>query len=301
LHTPVLLLIFNRLSTTQHVFYEIKKAKPKKFYIACDGPKSESNVEINKVKAVRDFVYENIDWECKVETYFRDTNSGCKYGVSGGIDWFFNNEEMGIVLEDDTVPCQSFFWFCQELLERYKDDYRVMQINGTNFFWNQIQNHHASYFFSKYGNIWGWASWRRAWKLYDVNINNWKKLKKHFLGKLFENKKERIVREQQIEKILNGQIDTWDFQWILYKHLNAGLNIIPNNNMVKNIGFIEDSTHTKSNKKDIRSNLPIKEMQFPLLHTNYIFSNIEYDALMRKRILSKYYYKKIKNIFRPLK
>ena len=205
---------------------------------------------------------------------------------------------MGIVLEDDTVPSQTFFWFCQDLLEKYKNDNRIMHINGTNFFWNKIQCSNASYFFSQYGNIWGWASWRRAWKFYDANIKDWNYLKNNNLKKVFADKNERITRIQQIEQILNGQLDTWDYQWILYKHVNSGLSIIPNFNLVKNIGFIQESTHTKKNEKGIRSNLPIQDITLPLNHPQYVFSDIEYDAMMKKRIVKNFYKKRIMHTIR---
>ena len=299
LNAPVLLLIFNRPDTTKIVFDAIKQAKPKRLYIAADGPRQNVEDDAEKCSQARQ-IATSLNWNCEIKTLFRAKNLGCKYSVSSGIDWFFKWEEMGIILEDDTVPSQTFFWFCQELLEKYKNDYRIMHINGTNFFWNKIQYSNADYFFSQYGNIWGWASWRRAWKLYDVNLKDWDCLNGNYLKKVFSNKNERIIRKQQIEKILNGQLDTWDYQWILYKYVNAGLSIIPKSNLVKNIGFIQDSTHTKMNEKDIRSNLPIQEIALPLNHPQYVFSDIEYDAMMRKRILKKVYRKRIMRMIRQL-
>lgn len=299
LKVPVLLLIFNRPDTTRLVFEAIKQAKPEKLYIAGDGPRLNVTGETENCRRTRK-IADSVTWDCEIKTLFQAKNLGCKHGVSSGIDWFFKCEEMGIVLEDDTVPSQSFFWFCQELLEKYKNDQRIMHINGTNFFWNKIQHSNASYFFSQYGNIWGWASWRRAWKLYDVNTKDWDYLKKTYLKKVFSTKNERTVREQQIEKILSGQLDTWDYQWILYKHVNAGLSIIPNSNLVKNIGFIQNSTHTKKNEKDIRSNLPIQDIALPVKHPQYVFSDIEYDAMMRKRILKNFHRKKIVRRIRQL-
>jgi len=171
LRTPVLFLVFNRLDTTKKVFQVIKKAKPPRLYIAADGPRETKEGEAERVKAVRDYVMSNMDWECEVKTLFREKNLGCGKAVSEAITWFFENEEMGIILEDDCLPTQSFFWFCEELLIRYKHEEKIMQINGSSFLPNiDIKE---SYFFSKYNHIWGWASWRRAWKHFHMQYPNW--------------------------------------------------------------------------------------------------------------------------------
>ena len=154
LNTAVLFLIFNRLDTTKQVFEAIRQAKPPRLYIAADGARSSREGEAEKVQAVREYIIQNIDWECEVKTLFREQNLGCKYAVSGAIDWFFENEEMGIILEDDCLPSQSFFWFCEELLERYKDDMRVWHIGGSNF-QNGIKRGDGDYYFSKYNTFFG--------------------------------------------------------------------------------------------------------------------------------------------------
>ena len=183
LDMPVLFLIFNRADTTRQVFEAIERVKPKKLYVAGDGPRADVDSDPEKCRQARQ-IATSVTWDCEVNTLFQSQNIGCKYGVSSGIDWFFKREEMGIILEDDTVPSQSFFFFCQELLEKYRHDHRIMHINGTNFFWNDIQHPNASYFFSQYGNIWGWATWRRAWELYDVNLSDWTFVKNSILKKV---------------------------------------------------------------------------------------------------------------------
>jgi len=172
LHTPVLFLVYKRPDTTRQVFEAIRQAKPPRLYVAADGPKKNVPGEAEKVKQVREIISNGVDWDCEVKTLFRDENLGCKYGPVEGINWFFKNEEEGIILEDDTLPSQSFFWFCQELLERYKDDTRIMVISGDNF-QNGITRGTCSYYFSRYNHIWGWASWRRAWKYYSVDMKLW--------------------------------------------------------------------------------------------------------------------------------
>lgn len=176
LNVPVLLLIFNRPDTTQRVFHEIRGASPLQLFISADGPRENKPGEFEKCQITRDIVRQ-VDWDCEVYTNFRDKNLGCKIAVSSAIDWFFENVEEGIILEDDCLPSFSFFRFCEELLEKYRDDERIMQIGGTNLL-SEWQRSDDSYYFSKYGAIWGWATWRRAWQYYDVNMKLWPEVKK---------------------------------------------------------------------------------------------------------------------------
>ena len=172
--TPVLFLVFNRPDTTKQVFEAIRQAQPPRLYIASDGHRSDREGEWEKVKTVRDYVVNNIDWDCEVKTLFREKNLGCRIAVSTAISWFFENEEQGIILEDDCFPDQSFFPFCEELLWKYQDDKRIMMITGTNSLgtWkSELQSYH----FSIYGSIWGWATWKRAWNLYFKKYFHFKK------------------------------------------------------------------------------------------------------------------------------
>jgi hypothetical protein len=159
LNTAVLFLVFNRLDTTKQVFEAIRQAEPPRLYVAADGARANKEGEADKAQAVRDYIMQNIDWEYEVKTLFQEENLGCKYAVSGAIDWFFENEEMGIILEDDCLPSQSFFWYCEELLKKYKDNTRVWHIGGTN---TEIISKDilSSFYFSQLNNIWGWATWK---------------------------------------------------------------------------------------------------------------------------------------------
>lgn len=243
LNTAVLFLVFNRLDTTKQVFEAIRQAKPPRLYVAADGSRQTKKGEEEKVKAVRDFVMSSIDWECEVKTLFREQNFGCKMAVSGAIDWFFENEEMGIILEDDCLPSESFFWFCEELLERYKDDMRVGIISGDNF-QKGIKRGEADYYFSLYSHIWGWASWANRWKNYDVMLNHIKD--SSFIDDLFEDKKVRKYWHNVFEEMKQQKIDTWDYQWTFTLWNNKQLTVLPNINLIKNIGFGADATHTTS-------------------------------------------------------
>lgn len=251
LHTPVLFLVYKRPDTTKQVFEAIRQAKPPRLYVAADGPKLDVPGEVEKVRQVREIVLNGVDWDCEVKTLFREENLGCKYGVSGGIDWFFENEEEGIILEDDTLPSQSFFWFCQELLERYRDDDRIGQISGFNPLM-KYESFGESYLFSKFGPIWGWASWRRVWVYYDVEMTEWMEVKRRGYVNFFtDTKKEKRWREKIFDNIYNKKEVTWDYQWSFSKLNNSFLSIIPSRNLIINIGFGIDATHTQSqnNKK----------------------------------------------------
>lgn len=242
LRTAVLFLVFNRLDTTKQVFAAIRSAKPPRLYIASDGPRVNQPNENESVKAVRDYVIANIDWPCQVKTFFQENNLGCKYAVSGAITWFFKNEERGIILEDDCLPNQSFFWFCEELLEKYHDDLRIWHISGNNF-QNGAMRGNGNYYFSSYSHIWGWASWANRWEKYDVELSN---IDQNDFQKInFRNKKEFIYWLKIFEIMKKNGIDTWDYQWNFTMWINSGSSILPNKNLVSNIGFGNEGTHTK--------------------------------------------------------
>lgn len=242
--TPILFLIFNRPEITQRVFEEIKKQKPKYLFVAADGPRTKVAEDIEKCKATRDLVLKGIDWECEVKTFFRQENLGCGVAVSEAITWFFDNVEQGIILEDDCLPHPSFFRYCETLLEKYKENENVYGISGDNF-QNGIKRGDASYFFSNYFHIWGWATWKRAWKHYDFNIVQLEEFKKN---KIINKIDKRNVFENYwisiLKKTANKEIDTWDYQWLFTVWNNEGLIVAPNINLISNIGFGNGATHT---------------------------------------------------------
>lgn len=272
LKTAVLFLVFNRLSTTKQVFEAIRKAKPPKLYIAADGPRAEQINEKDKVKAVRNYVMQNIDWECDIKTLFRDENLGCKSAVDSAITWFFNNETMGIILEDDCLPSQSFFWYCEELLKKYLNDERVFMISGSNKA-DKWYPENQSYHFSL-GGIWGWASWSRAWKYYDTNIILWsnndvrRKIKSLLGNKLYK------LFSYGFNLVYNNQLDTWDYQWGFCRLIQSGLTIIPSLNLIKNIGFSDAGTHTAINP--FEATIGVYEMEFPLKHPASVLVDMDY-------------------------
>ncbi len=259
--TPILFVIFNRPDITQKVFNEIKKIRPKKLFITADGPRNNEEKKLcNKTRKI----IEQVDWECEIKKNYSNKNLGCKIGVSSGINWFFKHVEAGIILEDDCLPNQSFFYFCKELLERYKDNKKIMMISGDNF-QNKKQHGNGSYYFSKMCHIWGWATWKRAWQHYDVNMKDYPEFKK-------QNKINTIWGKKYIQKywikifdqIYNKEIDTWDYQWVYSVWKQNGLSIIPNVNLISNIGFRDDATHTKSPNKLANKQLQtLKKIKHP--------------------------------------
>ena len=272
MNTPVLFLVFNRPDTTIQVFQKIREAEPLRLYVAADGPRKDREGEAEKCKQVR-HIATNVDWDCEVKTLFRDENLGCKMAVSGGIDWFFEKEEMGIILEDDCLPSKTFFRFCEELLIKYRQDTRIWHIGGTNPLSKITQA--DSYYFSIYNRIWGWATWKRAWKNFDSEIKIWPEIKKNKKLKYVLSKSEYIKYEKLFDSVYNGEIDTWDYQWFLIKLIN-GLSIIPNTNLVKNIGFGKNATHTKDINHKL-ANLELGEMKFPLIHSKVFHPSYEND------------------------
>jgi len=296
--TPILLLIFNRPHQTRRVFNAVRETAPRNLFIAGDGPrpdKAEDEEAVTKTRAV----VSDVTWDCHVKTLFREENLGCHRAVSGAIDWFFENVDEGIILEDDCLPDQSFFRFCQELLERYRNDTRIMHISGNNFQYSR-QNFLYSYYFSVFPHIWGWASWKRAWAFYDRQMSNWPEaMGKGFLENLFPDSHARSYWRKILQDTFDKKIDTWDYQWAFSCWTQNGLSLLPTVNLVSNIGFGITSTHTsKATRYTSISSQPIS---FPLLHPPFIIRDTQADSFTQTRLYrsSKLarWFKRIKHTF----
>lgn len=281
LQTAVLFLVFNRPDTTSRVFEAIRQAKPPRLYVSADGPREGRDGEAELVSRVRG-IATAVDWPCEVKTLFREENLGCKYAVSGAITWFFEQEEKGIILEDDCLPSQSFFWFCESMLNIFGKNDGIMCVTGTNITCGLSFD--GDYFFSKYALMWGWASWARAWQKYDVELSNWpskngqsEQLRTLGLGK----KTEIMLWKKLLSKTQNNKIDTWDFQWIYSCWLYDGLTVAPAKNLVKNLGFGENATHTLGTDR-YRSDLVPNEMPFPLEHPSGPIVHQDADAFISR-------------------
>jgi hypothetical protein len=280
--TPVAFLIYNRPDLTKKVFEEIRKAKPPKLFIIADGPRLNKPAEKEKVAETREII-ENVDWECEVVKDYSDLNLGCKKRVSSGISRVFENCDEAIFLEDDCLPHQSFFRYCQELLEYYRDDERVMMISGNNFQNQKIRPY--SYYFSVYSHIWGWCSWKRAWQKYDENMLLWPEIKKNDFLKYWLSGN-RAVRHwtEEFDKTHENKIDTWDYQFLFSCWINHGLAILPQVNLVSNIGFGSSASHT-GDKKHRLSNILSEEIAFPLDHPPYIVKDLAADKYEEKEFI----------------
>ena len=238
LTTPVAFLIFNRPHFTERVFAAIAAAKPPKLLVVADGPRPDRQGEAEQCDATRHII-ERVDWDCQVLTNYSNAHLGCKRRVSSGLDWVFGTVDEAIILEDDCLPHPSFFRFCQELLQRYRDDERIAQIGGVNFQRGRRRTDY-SYYFSRYAHIWGWASWRRAWRHYDVALKAWPLIRNgSWLGDMLGNPKEVRYWQDIFQAVFDEKIDTWDYQWLFASWLQNALTVLPSVNLVSNIGFGE--------------------------------------------------------------
>ena len=261
--TAVLFLIFNRPDTTTEVFAAIREARPARLYVAADGPRPDRAGEAERCAEARRIATE-VDWPCEVRTLFRDQNLGCRRAVSGAITWFFEHEEEGIILEDDCVPHPSFFAFCGELLERYRDDRQIMCITGNNF-QADMKGWPYSYYYSIFNHCWGWASWRRAWAFYDSELEG-------FDPTVAPRKLDRLCRVRGFgdhwarifDRVKTGQIDSWAYIWTWTCFRHGGLTCTPRVNLVSNIGFGESGTHTTARVSPF-ANMETFEMEQPLV------------------------------------
>lgn len=286
-NTPILLLIFNRPETTVSVFEKIKKLKPARLFVAADGPRKDKPGETEECTLAREIVMEGINWPCEIKTLFREENAGCKTAVSQAINWFFSEVEQGIILEDDCVPDESFFYFCETLLEKYKDDSTIISIGGTNLGYTFSDD--RSYGFSQFMNMWGWATWRRSAIMIDYNMEKWKKLsfKKLFLFSRLRDGKSLDINwinywKNYFDITSSGKLNTWDYQWIFAQQYFKKMSIFPAHNLVKNIGFTEKATHTAYPDHPIAS-LPLQTLKFPLQHPakNEVDKTYENDYLKK--------------------
>jgi len=274
LTTPILFLVFNRPDTTQEVFDKIREAKPKQLFVAADGPRPQREGEAEVCEEVRQLVLRQIDWDCEVKTLFREENLGCKNAVAGAISWFFSEVEQGIILEDDISPDLSFFTFCAEMLERYKEDERVMMVSGLNVA-TSWRAENQSYHFSYYGGIWGWASWRRAWDKYDLQMQAWEKPEVREQLAAFFPAGVWKEREKLYQDLYEGKINTWDLQWGFSRILQNGLSIIPSKNLIQNIGCKVGGTHITSSHP--WESLPISPLSPPFLPPPFVMADVAYD------------------------
>ena len=284
--SPILFIIFNRPHETEQVFEAIRKAQPKKLYIAADGPRLTKKEDLMLCQQTRDII-KNVDWDCEVKTLLRDENLGCKKAVSEAITWFFDNEPEGIILEDDCLPNIDFFMFMDQMLEYYRYNDKVAHICGCNF-QDGIKRGLYSYYFSNITHVWGWAGWRRVWIKYDVHMSMLNKaIKKDFLSALTDSKINKLFLETSYKKVVKGHINTWDYQYGFLNLLNNMVSVIPNNNMLSNIGFNKNGTHTLT--ESVMADIPFEPLILPLKHPDIIITSKEADEYTLKKEVPKSY------------
>lgn len=281
---PVLFIVFNRLETAKQVFTSIKKYQPERLYISADGPRKDKVGENEKCETVREWVTSNIDWDCEVNTLFHEENLGCGLAPSTAISWFFDKEAEGIILEDDCVPNQDFFMFCEQLLDYYREDRRISIISGCNF---DAEKEHSvqkeSYFYSVFPYTWGWATWKRNWEDYDYTLSEWKKTNQNrFLSYIFKEKKYKQAWEKIFDDLYGDKPkDIWDYQFFFRCFKRKQLSIVPSKNLVTNIGDGILATHTGVEDNPLM-NIKTEKMDFPLIHPVLLERNDRYDEFLQK-------------------
>jgi hypothetical protein len=285
LNTPVLLVIFNRPETSDVAFDAIRKVKPKKLYIAADGPRKDRPDDVERCAKARD-ISNRVDWPCELKTLYREENLGCRAGTTGGINWMLEQEEYGIIFDDDCIANESFFYFCEELLEKYKDNEKIMHICGTNFHQqNPSFNINESYYFSKISQNWGWATWRRAWNKYEPEIKSWPQYKgTEKFKKWIKNPLVQDYWSYVFDRRFNQELTDWDIPWTYSCMKNEGLCIVPKYNLVTNIGSGSVGTHGE--KSDRMAHMPTKEIEFPLMHPETYNTNENADNYTSQYIYS---------------
>jgi hypothetical protein len=282
-NTPILFLVFNRPETTQRVFDIIKKIKPSHLYIAADGPRKGIEEDVEKCREVRQIVG-NIDWECNLNVLFRDENLGCGKSVNTAVDWFFDNVEHGIILEDDCLPELSFFNFCEKTLKYYSEEERIKMICGSNYLFNRFGDN-DSFFFSNFCLIWGWATWKRVWKDFRSNYDFFQLTNvREMLSLKFEDRNLISWYQLMYDDVAHHKIGTWDIQFAYYIYSKNGLSIVPFKNQIKNIGFI--GAHINENPDSKFFNMPTKIIDIgKLIFPQTVNQNKDADRYLEKGII----------------
>jgi len=289
MNSAVLFLTYRRFSTAKKVFESIRQAQPPRLYFASNAPNPDNKNEEQRVAKVRGLL-DLIDWDCDVHTLFREEYLSVKYSIPSAIDWFFETEEMGVILEDDCLPSQSFYMFCDELLEKYKEDGRIWHVAGYSPYVGAGCKDEYSYYYSRFTQIWGWATWRDRWVHYDLNMSLFKKKGERlfrqyeFFCENFQNRSRALI----IDRLINGEINTWDYQWNFAVRTNSGLSITPSVSLIENIGFArKDAVNTKSNRVDVALNT-CNDIDFPLKVPEFCMVNSIVDKKFSLLTMGRY-------------
>jgi hypothetical protein len=282
LDTAVVLIGFNRPAVTRRVTAAIAAARPARLFLVADGPRADRAGESALCEETR-AVMQGVDWPCDIQRNFSPTNLGCRRRIASGLDWVFSQVDEAIILEDDCLPAPAFFPFCEQLLERHRRDERVQMVRGVTLLTPE-QSGPDSYHFSRFYNIWGWATWARAWRHFDVDMKRWPEVRdtgwlEHYLG----SKARAQLMRHFLEETHAGRIDTWDYPWVLSGWLRGALAATPSRNLVTNIGFGEHATH-ESDAQSALASLPTSELAFPLRHPRKVAVDEAADDLEWSRV-----------------
>lgn len=295
--TPILLIIFNRPDKVRTLVDTLRTVRPTKLFIAADGPRLDAPTDIERCRLAREAISE-IDWPCEIQTRFDDKNTGADHGPEKAINWFFEHVEEGVVLEDDCNPHPDFFPFVDTMLERYRNNPHIMMISGNNF-QNGLVRGDASYYFSKYPSTWGWATWKRAWEMYDTDTKKYDTfVQNNTLKKICTSKAEERYWGKFFRKIHSDELEHWDIKWIFALWSNGGISITPNINLVQNIGFGPDATHTLEH--DDKMVVQAKSLT-NIVHPGKIEVNKDADTYLFEHIYRFTFKKKVQHLFRIIR
>lgn len=277
---PIAIIFFIREEKLKKVFERIKEIKPRELFLIQDGPRLATyQNDMEKIEKCRE-IFKDIDWECNVHKNFSEVNLGCGKRPATGISWAFENVEKMIILEDDCIPDKSFFYFCEKMLNKYENNDKIMLISGMNLL-GECNNVEYSYFFSRVCTIGAWATWKRVWRNYDFYLNNYNYKEKNKLKKIINNRKAAISKinawDLTKEKARNKEkINWWDYQFHYLLYHNAGYGIMPKMNLIKNIGYGEDSTNV-SDTSARHFNLVVGKMDKELIEPTNVCINNKFD------------------------
>jgi hypothetical protein len=304
-NTPIAILTFNRPDLTERLLAILARIRPRRILVVSDGPRQHVPTDVERCAAVRR-LFERLDWDCRVDRNFSEHNMGSFRRNSTGLNWIFEEVEDAIILEDDCLPDQSFFPYCEELLEKYRDDPRIGLISGNNFLKSRVEKQTPSYFFSRYASTWGWASWRRTWRQVDLEMPYWLELRdsgklRQSLWSSSEDKYWRSIYDAIQERRMKN---AWDYQLILTCMRGNHLTIVPSVNLVSNIGFGQDATNC-TNGNYLANSVPVHGVEFPLVHPETVYASRQVDYQIFRRRFHEYWWlrrsKRVPILFQLLK
>jgi len=278
---PIVYLIFNRPEVTRRSFEVLRALRPARLLVVADGPRPNIPEDAEKCRLTRE-IATAVDWPCQLQTDFSETNLGLKPRIVSGLNWAFTQVEAAIVIEDDCLPDATFFRFAAEMLEKFRDDRRIMCVSANNFQEGRRRTE-DDYYFSRYPHCWGWATWRRAWRHFDPDLKLWPRLREGgWLRDILQDEAAVPYWQGIFDRCAAGKINSWAFPWTYSCWVQSGLTVLPNQNLVQNIGFGKDGTNTTS-ADNPASHLTVSPLSFPLRHPAWVIRDAAADAFTQYR------------------